>query len=73
MNGSAAEGEIGAKAGAELHQDTSGARVMHEFVTGRLTGRHIKRPTYAALFQRMLQRSVAPCAGVEPNRLVPRA
>ncbi len=74
MNGSEAEGGIGAKAGAELHQASPGARVTHELMMDRLTGRQIRRPTHAALVQRTLLRSDAPCAGEEPFRFeVPKA
>ena len=74
MNGSEAEGGIRAKAGTELHQDPPGARVMHGLMMDRLTGRHIRCPTYAVLVQRTLPRSDAPCAGDKPFRFeVPKA
>jgi len=74
MNGSKAESGIRAKAGAELHQASPGACIVHELMMDRLTGRQIRLPTYAALVQRTLPRSDAPCAGDKPFRFeVPKA
>ena len=74
MNGSEEEGGIRAKAGAELHQASPGARVTHELMMDRLMGRHIRYPSYAALVQRTLLRSDAPFAGNEPFRFeMPKA
>ena len=74
MNGAEVEGGIRAKAGAELHQVSPGACIVHELMMERFTGRHIRCPTYAVLVQRTLPRSDAPCAGDKPFRFeVPKA